>query len=289
MTKTLIYQVYVGEQNKLYDWCTDSVRKYAADVIGATYYCERNSILKIRPDMSRTERSKEAIERLGYLPIFEKWGCLRFIKDYDYIYLIDADIYMKNFLPQAKDLSIFLSDNLKEKTPIDICAFREYDTRYSSYLQTETHARKVKQYTKMQYENLGMTSDPNWQFYQCGFLILNCKRIYETILRDLNLDYANNLTISHIQNWIYLKEFKNFVDGIGNYKWSTDQTLINYWIYTRQLKVYCLSWIWNCLFGTMTNDKAYKEACGVHFFLKDKLPDRGNNIEALAKKIGVEL
>jgi hypothetical protein len=61
-------------------------------------------------------------------------------------------------------------------------------------------------------------------------------------------------------------EFKRFVDGIGNWKWSTDQTLLNYWIKKEKMKVKNLSWQWNALY-TAVEDRRIKEAHFIHFFL----------------------
>ena len=66
--KRLVYQVYVGNTNNLYDTCTQSVSEYCKKY-GFDHIIQREPILKIKPDMSRTGRSKEAVERLGYLPI----------------------------------------------------------------------------------------------------------------------------------------------------------------------------------------------------------------------------
>jgi hypothetical protein len=79
-------------------------------------------------------------------------------------------------------------------------------------------------------------------------------------------------------------EFKRFVDGLGNWKWSTDQTLLNYWIKKEKMKVKNLSWQWNTLY-TAVEDRFIKDAYFVHFFLKDHLPERGENISMLKGKI----
>ena len=71
MTTRMIYQVYVGKPSVLYDTCVQSVTVYCAKH-GIDHVIQREPILKICPDMNRTERSQEAVSRLGYLPIFEK-------------------------------------------------------------------------------------------------------------------------------------------------------------------------------------------------------------------------
>jgi len=79
-------------------------------------------------------------------------------------------------------------------------------------------------------------------------------------------------------------EFKAFVDGMGPWKWSTDQTLLNTWIKQEKMNAKHLDWKWNALFKGIKDDKI-KEAYFVHFFLKDKLPNRGENVEELMKYV----
>ena len=70
--KTLIYQVYTGKKSRLYDHCTYSVAEYA-ERIGAEYIQQKQPILKIKPDVFATNRSKESYEKYGgFLPIYEK-------------------------------------------------------------------------------------------------------------------------------------------------------------------------------------------------------------------------
>ena len=45
-----------------------------------------------------------------------------------------------------------------------------------------------------------------------------------------------------------------------------------------------LSWKWNALY-TAIPDENIKEAYFVHFFLKDKLPNGGENVEELMEKV----
>ena len=77
-------------------------------------------------------------------------------------------------------------------------------------------------------------------------------------------------------------KFKAFVDGLGPWKWSTDQTLLNTWIKEDKLKVKNMHWTWNGLFSANTR---IKDCHFVHFFLKDKLPEAGENVKELMKQI----
>lgn len=77
-------------------------------------------------------------------------------------------------------------------------------------------------------------------------------------------------------------EFKRFIDGEGAWKWSTDQTLLNWWLKKEQVDVTHLDWRWNGLF---TANKSINDAHFVHFFLKDKLPGKGEHIDELMMRI----
>jgi hypothetical protein len=79
-------------------------------------------------------------------------------------------------------------------------------------------------------------------------------------------------------------EFKDFIDGQGAWKWSTDQTLLNTWVRKEKMVQQHLDWKWNALFKGVRDDKL-AEAYFVHFFLKDKLPERGENVEQLMKML----
>ena len=75
-------------------------------------------------------------------------------------------------------------------------------------------------------------------------------------------------------------EFKPFIDGMGNWKWSTDQTLLNVFVKESGMKVKNLTYHWNGLFTGIEMNRI-PECNFVHFFLKDKLPARGENVEEL--------
>jgi hypothetical protein len=79
-------------------------------------------------------------------------------------------------------------------------------------------------------------------------------------------------------------EFKRFIDGEGAWKWSTDQTLLNWWVKKDKLNVKDMDWKWNALYKAV-KDENIPNAHFIHFFLKDKLPDRGENVTALMRDI----
>ena len=70
MMKRLIYQVKVGPNPPVYyDTCIRSAAEYCTKY-GIDHVVQTEPILKIRPVNSH--RSEQAVERLGYLPIYEK-------------------------------------------------------------------------------------------------------------------------------------------------------------------------------------------------------------------------
>jgi hypothetical protein len=84
------------------------------------------------------------------------------------------------------------------------------------------------------------------------------------------------------KQFIQRSEFKEFVDGMGAWKWSTDQTLLNFFLKKYRIPTRHLGWQWNGLFTA--NDKI-EECHFVHFFLKDKLPNKGEDVDELMKLI----
>lgn len=60
--------------------------------------------------------------------------------------------------------------------------------------------------------------------------------------------------------------------------------MLNTWIRKEKMNIKRLDWKWNALYKGVRDDKI-KEAHFVHFFLKDLLPERGENVEELMKAI----
>lgn len=262
--KRAIYQVCVGPKSKLYNFCRKSVKEYAAHH-GIDYHCQIFPKLKIKPDPFNTNRSREAVERLGYLPIFEKANAfdLFFYDEYDQVAIIDCDVW----IPDPENTpNIF--DQLGGK------AFGGVVEREMPI--TEQYRMKLINYSKMQYGNLKEV-DWKWhldfgaEFFNMGVMVMDksiTKYMYhhedcESFIKDIR--------------------FKDFVDGVGNWKWSTDQTLYNWWVKKKQIPHTRLDWRWNALYTAVRPDKI-KQAYFVHFFLKDKLPRKGENIREITNK-----
>ena len=262
--KTLIYQVYTGKRSKLYDHCTHSVAEYA-ERIGADYICQRAPILMISPDPFVTNRSKESYEKYGgFLPIYEKENALAYLETYDSVAVIDADIWIR----PSTDESIFSAAGSD-------CDFAGVLER--SMPITNQYRNKLANYTRMQYGMNPIVKLFDWNhpagadFYNMGMMVLN-----KSIAK-----YLNGQTP---EQFIRRAEFKPFVDGMGGWKWATDQTLLNYWIKKERMKTKNLSFHWNGLFTGIEMDRI-KECNFVHFFLKDKLPNRGENVEELMQYV----
>lgn len=261
--KRLIYQVYTGKRSKLYDFCTKSVEEYA-NRIGAEYIKQRTPILMIKPDVFATNRSKESYEKYGgFLPIYEKENAFSYLGEYDQIAIIDADIFIR---PELKK-SIF------EETGTE-CDFAGVLEREMPL--TQQYERKIANYSRMQYgappiNKLFTWNDRGADFYNMGMMVIN-----KSITKYLHGETP--------KQFLSRSEFKPFIDGLGAWKWSTDQTLLNYWIKKEKMTVKNLNYRWNGLYTGIEN-KYLKECNFIHFFLKDKLPEKGENVEQLMKDI----
>lgn len=258
--KRLIYQVYVGQPSKLYDHCVKSVAQYCKEH-GIDHVVQRTPILRIKPDVFSTNRSKESYEKHGgFLPIYEKENAFTYWPKYDQIAIVDADIWIRPGSP-----NIF-----NELTP-------EYD--FGGVVErempiTEQYREKIYNYSRMQYGPIRL----DWKWDNRGGEFMNMGMML------MNKSMAKYLKGQTPHQFINRPEFKQFVDGLGPWKWSTDQTLLNTWIKQEKMNVKHLDWKWNGLFKGIKDDKV-KEAYFVHFFLKDKLPNRGENVKELMSMV----
>ncbi|MAD25851.1 MAG: hypothetical protein CMO44_16950 [Verrucomicrobiales bacterium] len=251
--------MYVGKRSHLYDWCTATVKEYA-ERIGADYICQRQPLLRIKPDIFATNRSKESYEKHGgYLPIYEKENAFGYFDKYDQIAIIDSDIFIRDTAP---DIFFELDDDQDFGGVVE-----------ASMPMFGWYRDKIINYSRMQYGSLKI----DWDFdTQSGFPFMNMGMML------MNKSFAKYLNGQTPKEFIERKEFKMFVDGMGPWKWSTDQTLLNYWIRNEQMNIKKLDWKWNALYSACTR---IKEAHFVHFFLKDKLPNKGEDIKPLQEAI----
>jgi hypothetical protein len=202
----------------------------------------------------------QSFQRLGYLPIYEKENAFSYLDKYDAIAIIDADIYVKDNAPNIfNELEGNVFAGVVERDmPI-----------------TPKYASKIKSYSQGQY---GSLKDVDWKWNDRGGEFMNMGMMLFS--KDIKTYLKGNTPYEFITR----PEFKGFVDGLGNWKWSTDQTLLNYWIKKEKMSVKQLSWKWNALY-TAIEDKFLKDAYFIHFFLKDHLPDRGENVAKLKEVV----
>lgn len=261
----MIYQVYVGKPSKLYDACTASVAAYCSRH-NIDYTLQRSPILRIKPDVFTTNRSKESYEKHGgFLPIFEKENAFDYFDAADQIAIVDADIYIRPDAP-----NIF--DELKPETEFAGVVEREMPI-------THQYAQKIINYSRMQYHDLHINKVANFEPNQLGYEFYNMGLM--VMQKSITKYFKEGETP---RDFINREEFKDFVDGKGAWKWSTDQTLLNTWVRKEKMQQQHLDWRYNALYKGVRDDKI-KQAYFIHFFLKDLLPNRGENVEELMEAI----
>lgn len=259
--KQLIYQVAVGKPSKLYEKCIQSV-EYYCKLHNIEHIVQRDPILRIKPDPFNMNRSKESYEKHGgFLPIYEKENAFDYLDQYDQIAIIDADIFIRDNAP-----NIF--DDFDVDKAFGAVVEREMPI-------TPEYKKKIIQYSAMQYNRLNGKVDFNhnelgFEFFNMGMILLNSKK-FKPFLKGQSP-----------REFIERAEFKDFVDGVGAWKWSTDQTLLNYFVKKYQVPVKKMHWKWN---GLYTANTQIENCHFVHFFLKDKLPAKGENIDELMRNI----
>lgn len=253
----------VGESrdSKLYAHCIQSVREYC-DRHKISHIVQTQPKLRVSPDPFTSNRSLESHQKHGgYLPIYEKENAFDLLDDYDQICIVDADIFIRENAPNIFD------DFGTEKAWGSVCE-REMPI-------TSEYKRKIINYSQMQYNNLHPRPNfrPNefgFEFFNMGMILIN-SQLFKPFLKGQTAD-----------QFIRRFEFAKFVDGQGAWKWSTDQTLLNYFLKKYEVPVKHMDWKWNGLFTANTK---ISECHFVHFFLKDKLPNKGENVDELMKLI----
>ena len=157
--RRLIYQVYTGKPSKLYDHCTASVKAYA-EKNNVEYIIQTQPIMKIKPDVFATNRSKESYEKYGgFLPIYEKENAFDYFSSYDQICIIDADIWVRNDSPNIFDQLDSFGGTAE---------FAGVVERMAPILPW--YKQKLAGYTRMQYSQL---SDVDWEWNSDGALFYN--------------------------------------------------------------------------------------------------------------------
>jgi len=260
----LIYQVCLGRQknSKLYKHCINSVKEYCKKH-NIDHHLQTSPILYIKPDVFSGNRSNDSyMKHGGYLPIYEKENARYYFRSHEQIAIIDADIWIR---PDSPNIFEELSPE------VNFAGVLERDQPSLPW-----HRKKIANYSQMQYGSIrnidwDYTKDRIARFYNMGVMLMN---------RSIS-KYLNGETP---KQFLRRPRFKPFVDGRGPWKWSTDQTLLNTWIREENMVTKNLSWKWNALYSAIPNEKI-KEAYFVHFFLKDKLPNGGEDVKTLMENI----
>lgn len=260
--RRLIYQVAVGKPSQLYEHCIKSVSNYCK-YHGIGHIVQRQPIFRIAPDPFNMGRSRESFEKYGgYLPIFEKEVAFNYLDEYDQIAIVDADIYIR---PNSPNI------------------FEDFgtDRAFGAVIEREMPIRswyidKIINYSRMQYGQLHNNkvdfkpTAAGFEYANMGLILLNSEKFKPFLKGQTGKQFLERA------------EFKNFVDGVGPWKWSTDQTLLNYFVKKYNVPFRKMHWKWNGLYTA--NDKI--EDCHfVHFFLKDKLPNQGEDVVELMNRI----
>ena len=262
--KRLIYQVCLGEQinSKLYKTCIESVAQYC-EKHGIEHRIERTAKMRIAPDPFSGQRSENSWKKHGgFLPIYEKENAFDFIDEFDQIAIVDADIYIREDAP-----NIF--DDFGTEDAWGSVVEREMPL-------TPQYTKKIFGYSSMQYHGLqtqGIDFKPDkkgYEFFNMGLILINSSKFKPFLMGQTAKQFLNR------------SEFKDFIDGVGAWKWSTDQTLLNYFLKKYRVPTKHLDWKWN---GLYTANTEIEKCHFVHFFLKDKLPNRGENVEELRKVV----
>jgi hypothetical protein len=260
--KTLVYQVAVGKPSKLYKHCIESVKQYC-EKHGFDHHVQTAPKMMIRPDPFTSNRSTESWQKHGgFLPIYEKENAFDMMDGYDRLLIVDADIYIREDAP-----------NILEDFDCN-CAFGAVAEREMDI--TPAYVQKIRNYSAMQYNNLhSQKTDfkPNqlgFEFFNMGMIVINVEKFKPFLKGQTG------------KQFIQRSEFKEFVDGIGAWKWSTDQTLLNFFLKKYKVPTKHLSGKWNGLYSAVNN---IKECHFIHFFLKDLLPNKGEDVEQLMESI----
>jgi len=237
----LVYQISLGETPDFYQDCIASVERYC-DQLNVDHFIQTEPILKIQPVNSA--RSENAL-RLGYLPIYEKENAFSYLDSYDEICIIDADVFIRDSAPNIFDQlqGATFGGVLERDMPL-----------------TPAYLDKVQKYSLAQHGTL-TDVDWLWDWRKCSAYFNMGVMLFSSKLAD----YLDGQTP---KEFIQRPEFERFVNGEGHWKWSTDQTLLNWWIKKTGMITRDLDWRFNGLYSAITR---IEEAHFVHLFLSDKL------------------
>lgn len=256
--RCVIFQVAVGDSiPAFYKPCMDSVAAYAKR-IGAEYIVHRDPVMKIVPKASK--RSENAL-RLGYLPIFEKEAGFSYLQMYDAMLIVDADVFIT---PRAPNIFNELGD-------ADFAGVVERHLPLK-----EKYEKKLIAYSRDQYKPLDDV-DWNWTWLGADFYNMGVMLLGKSLLEYLRGESP--------QQFIQRPEFERFVNGEGKFRWSTDQTLLNWWVRKEKMRRRELDWRWNCLYDYVIPTALRMDPYFVHFNLGLKMPRGGAEIPEIIARL----
>ena len=266
MASRLIYQVntidpLVGKRSKLYEWCIESVKKYC-EKYNIDHILQTEPILRHGP-VDWRYRSEDSRKR-GFMPIYEKENAFAYFDRYDQIAIVDSDIYIHDHAPNIFE-HISPDADFAGVLERDMPLTDEYKRKVTHYSRAQYQWLHEKGYADFKPNNLG------YEFYNMGLMLMN-KSIAKYLLGQTPKQFLSR------------KKFQPFVEGRGAWIWSTDQTLLNFWVRNAKMNLQRLDWRWNAMFKAIT-DEAQKEAYFTHIFHKQVLPEKGENVELMEKVI----
>lgn len=161
---------------------------------GIEHYVQRQPILRIRP--AQSHRSEAAL-KLGYLPIAEKFAALDWLDRYDMVAVMDADFWAA---PHAPDLFDFANANAHLGAVVE----RELPL-------SDRYAAKLDRYERQMFGPLHGVGLP---FFNGGLLVFN--RSIRRFIPEPPMEFVRR------------PELARFIDGVGAWRYSTDQVLWNW-------------------------------------------------------------
>ncbi len=261
--KRLIYQVYMGKRKNLYDTCVESVKRYC-EKYNIEHRIQTQPILRIKPNIFQNNRP-DHVMRLGYLPILEKENAFDLLPEYDQIAIIDSDVYVSEDAP-----------NIFESIDDNSC-FAGVPER--DLPLTKEYSELIARYSERHYGEIAGKSGSNFEPNRLGYEYFNMG------VMVLNRSFHDYIKVP-VKEWLQLAEFQPFINGYGNWGWTQDQTLLNWFIRSRKIPFNRLEWKFNALIRAVRPERI-SESYFVHFADQSKLPGRGENTKELLEMIGV--
>lgn len=244
MSKNLIYQVYCGPNNPLYNVCIDSAKRYC-NIHGIDHIVQKDPILKILPQKNpsldlnilqkrdHNSNPKRLIDvlQLGYWSEFEKFNAFDYRhKGYDNICMLDADIYIKDNSP-----NIF-----NEIGNYNVAAHYTMNKP----LPSKEHVVFIQKYYEQNYGFLR-------NFVNLPYVRIHGIDVINIITNSLMIVQSNFLNRVFgdcgVSEWLKKEENRIFIDRIDSIEYSGigDTVLSNFWIWKNGICAKQIDWRFN--------------------------------------------